>query len=342
MIWCCSRCRGGLQAGQDGLPSGREMLKCLGCGSTFEVVAGIPDLRLAGDSWIDFEEDLVIARELAALDCTLAELVRSVYARRPGWDVKRVEQRTREVLQASSKLERDVSGWLHTTVDHRSIVLDLGCGAGMLIAAAAAQGKDAIGIDVSMTWLVVAKRLITEAGGKPVLAAALGEALPLATNSVRSLVSLDVIEHVRDPDQFLREMNRVVQPGGRIALSTPNRFSLSAEPHVFVWGVGWLPKRWQRGFVRWRSGKSYDDTLLMSSFGLRSRIRRNTSFSIEILIPAIPPEQLAAFRPLKRTIGLTYNRLASNRLLRVFFLLIGPFFRVLGVQRKSEGEPCAR
>lgn len=334
MIWRCPLCRAAL------LDSMSKFL-CSECRASFEVVAGIPDLRISGDSWIDFEDDLASAREISALNCSLPELVRLVYANRPNWDADRISRRTREVLEAPAKLQKDIRGWLAPVVEAEGVLLDLGCGGGMLIASAASTGKEMIGIDVSMTWLVVAKRLVSEFGGKPILAAALGEALPLKSDSIAGLVSLDVIEHVRDPDQYLREINRVVRHEGVVALSTPNRFSLTAEPHVFVWGVGWLPVRWQSRFVRWRSGKSYDDTCLMSSFGLWRRLHRNTSFRVKILIPQIPEEHLAAFRPAKGILARLYNRIASARTMRFFFLLVGPFFRVIGVQRKLGDSPCA-
>ena len=73
-------------------------------------------------------------------------------------------------------------------------------------------------------------------GGDPLLAAAHAEALPLADGAVSGVISLDVIEHVAEPRRYLREIERVLAPGGNTALSTPNRFSLAAEPHVFVWG----------------------------------------------------------------------------------------------------------
>lgn len=88
------------------------------------------------------------------------------------------------------------------------------------------------------------------------MAAALGEALPLADGALSGVVSLDVIEHVDRPDAFLNEIDRVTRPGGRLALSTPNRFSLAPEPHVMVWGVGLLPRRYQARYVAWRSGKA--------------------------------------------------------------------------------------
>ena len=327
MIWVCPRCRGALASDQ-------ESLRCGGCSSHFEVIDGIPDLRVAGDSWIDFGDDLNVARRLAASGLALPELVREVYASRPNWDEQRVATRTRQVLEAPDRLRQDVTGWLAPVLAGNDAYLDLGCGAGMLIAAAHRAGHFGVGIDVSMTWLVVAKRLIEASGGRAVLAAALGEALPLADGAVGAVVSLDVIEHVRDPDTYLREINRVTRPGGGLALSTPNRFSLTAEPHVFVWGVGRLPRKWQRPYVHWRSGKDYDDTILMSSLTLAKRVRRNSEFHIRIDIPDVPAEHLANFAPAKARIARFYNRLASARLLRPLFLAIGPFFRVTGTKPK--------
>jgi len=329
MIWCCPRCHGDLE--DRGLT-----LRCRSCRSVYETVAGIPDLRVAGDSWIDREPDLESARRLAALDCSLPELVREVYAMRPGWDEARIARRTREVLGARSSLKGDVTTWLRPAAGGRGPLLDLGCGAGMLVAALAVEGRPAIGIDVSMTWLVVARRLIAASGGAPVLAAALGEALPLRDDALEGVISLDVIEHVRDPDAYLAEMDRVVRVGGGLALSTPNRFSLTAEPHVFVWGVGWLPVRWQAGYVRWRSGRIYDDTRLMSSFGLRRRLRRNTLFAFRILIPEVPDANLERFPPLRAALARLYNRLCVYRAMRAVFLLVGPFFRVVGVKEEKD------
>lgn len=325
MIWCCPKCHGKLD-------DGPEILRCSGCGSNFELVGGIPDLRVPGESWINFTEDLQIARDLSARNLPLAELVHAVYATRPGWDVGRIAMRTEQVLSAPHRLKSDVAGWLAPVLGAKGQFLDLGCGAGMLIAVGQNPERTGIGIDVSMTWLVVAQRLITEWGGKPILAAALGEALPMPDNSIDAVISLDVIEHVNDPDAYLGEINRVVKSGGRIALSTPNRFSLTAEPHVFVWGVGWLPQRLQRPYVRWRSGKTYDDTRLMGSVSLCRRLGKNTKFNFRVAIPEISLEHIEKFGTLKALLAKIYNKLAQSVLLRPAFLVIGPFFRITGTK----------
>lgn len=46
--------------------------------------------------------------------------------------------------------------------------------------------------------------------------------LPIETNSVDIAVSLAVIEHLRDSDNFLSEIFRCLKPGGIVYLSTPN------------------------------------------------------------------------------------------------------------------------
>ncbi len=332
-IWRCPHCR-------DALTDHGDHLRCAGCQGRYECVDGIPDLRTAGESAIDVAEDLRVARELAASPHdTLESLVRRMYAGRVGWDEGRVSLRTSQVLEAPLRLRVDVAGWLGKAIRPGRLTLDVGCGPGMLLAAAAAKGCDGIGIDASMTCLVVAKRLIAEYGGRPRLAAALGEALPLATESVDAVVSLDVIEHVGDPGAYLAEIDRVTRIGGRVALSTPNRFSLTAEPHVFVWGVGWLPRRWQPAYVRWRSGRSYGNTRLLSSLGLRRLLKSHTGIAYTVLIPPVAPEDIARFPRRKARLAEWYNVVSRMSAARWFFLLCGPFFRVSGV--KTPQAPAA-
>lgn len=52
-----------------------------------------------------------------------------------------------------------------------------------------------------------------------------------ADNSFDSLVSFQVIEHIKDDRLFLKEINRVLKPGGIALITTPNRpYSLSRNP----------------------------------------------------------------------------------------------------------------
>ena len=332
MAWCCPKCRAAL-------PNSDDWIVCPDCKARYAVIEGIPDFRIAGDFWLDIDQDRLRARELAARFSTgdIEGLVRHIFATQPGRDAAQIALRTRQVLGAPRRLLKEIDGWLELAT-RETPFLEIGCGPGMLLAAAASKGRVGVGIDASLVWLLVAKRLITQWGGQPLLAAGLADALPLADNFAHAVISLDVIEHVPDRQLFLREINRVTQVGGQLALATPNRFSLAAEPHVSVWGVGWIPRRWQAAFVRWRSGKSYAYTCLLSTWEAARMLRRNTTFSFRILLPEVPEEEIRHFPGYRQALARLYNRLIALPVLRRFFLAVGPFFRVVGVQRDPLAE----
>ncbi|HHT9119329.1 MAG TPA: class I SAM-dependent methyltransferase [Candidatus Hypogeohydataceae bacterium YC41] len=259
----------------------------------------------------------------------MEELLRYVYSSGLHWG-DRVNLRIRQIMAAPDRLRTELRGWLKPSTTGVGLFLDVGCGFGTLLAAAAAEGLKGIGIDVSMVSLVVTRRLVAEWGGQPLLAAALAEALPLADGSVSGVVSLDVLEHVADQGRYLSEINRVTAPGGYVALSTPNRYSLAAEPHVFVLGVGWLPRSLQKDYVKWRSGKSYEFTWLLSAREVANLLRQHTHFQFDILVPPVPEEEIVHFPTYRATLARLYNRLVFSGWMRWLLLRIGPFFHIIG------------
>lgn len=326
-IWRCPQCHGCLIISDDAA-------RCEYCAARYSRIGKVLDLRLPGASWIDYTADSATARHLAEemSDCRAEELIRFIYRSRREWDDVWIAMRTQQVLAAPNRLKREVRGWLYPCVSGPGVFLDIGCGPGTLLAAAASEGWRGIGIDVSMVWLIVAERLITEQGGQPILAAAMAEALPLADRSVTGVVSLDVIEHVAAPEPYLREIDRVTADQGVVAIATPNRYSLAAEPHVAVWGVGWLPRSWQKEFVRRRSGKGYEFTRLLSVRETVRLFRQHTMFETEVHVPPVPDEEVARFPAYRAFAARLYNRLAWLAWTRHLLLTIGPFFHVVGTK----------
>jgi SAM-dependent methyltransferase len=264
----------------------------------------------------------------------LEAMVRAVFAAQPGRSQQQIDMRTRQVLVSPSRLRTQLDGWLRLAAS-RPGFLDLGCGPGMLLAAAASRGVSGLGIDVSLVWLVVARRMIEEHGGVATLCAGFAESLPLRDASTPAIVSLDVIEHVGDQRRYLAEIDRIAADGATIALATPNRFSLTAEPHVHVWGVGWLPVRFQERYVRAMSGRSYDFVRLLSVPGLARLLRRHTRFAGRFVVPQVPEDEIEGMHARRARLARLYNRLCASALLRWPLLGVGPFFRYTGTARQA-------
>lgn len=89
-------------------------------------------------------------------------------------------------------------------------VLDLGCGAGDFAAYATDDGFD-MGIDLLSDRLSAARRK----GGHDRLMRGDATRLPLAQDSFASVVALSVCEHFDGPGAAIREVFRVLRPGGR-------------------------------------------------------------------------------------------------------------------------------
>ncbi|WP_338354879.1 methyltransferase domain-containing protein [uncultured Marinobacter sp.] len=325
MIWRCPTCHGSLSVIDTNL-------RCESCQAHYPVIDDIPDLRVALDCWIDLDEDRKRAREAAdrverdGLEATIHHIFRSSR----GMDERKAGYRTRQVLAGVEKCQSQCSDWLKPAVETNGIILEIGCGPGQLLAAAATRGCDVMGVDVSLEWLVIARHLVERYGGKPELAAGFAEQLPLADNSVAAIVSLDVIEHVGDQDAYVSDLRRVLKPGGFFGLSTPNRFSLSPEPHVNVWGVGYLPRSLQARYVKLVKNQPYTFTRLLSVRETKKLFSGSRGFEAEVVFPTIPEQELSGFKSAKKRLALIYNWMVGIPLVKLFLPFFGAYYRVSG------------
>jgi SAM-dependent methyltransferase len=98
-------------------------------------------------------------------------------------------------------------------------VLDVACGSGFGLAMLRGAGAWPVGVDYDAPTL----RTIKREHPRSALVTADATRLPLASASLDSVVSFETIEHVPDARALLHELRRVLRPGGRLVLSTPNR-----------------------------------------------------------------------------------------------------------------------
>jgi SAM-dependent methyltransferase len=104
----------------------------------------------------------------------------------------------------------------------RPRILDIGCGTGGNLEMLAEFGE-AEGVDVSVDALEFCR-----ARGLKIKQGA-AESLPYEDGSFDLVTGLDVVEHLDDDVAGLREMRRVLRPGGRALIFVP--------AFMFLWGV---------------------------------------------------------------------------------------------------------
>lgn len=75
--------------------------------------------------------------------------------------------------------------------------------------------------------------------------------LPLRSQSVDLVLSLDVVEHLPSPERFAQEVARILTPGGMAFVTTPPRWRfLARDPHYGVPFLHALPHPWREPVAR--------------------------------------------------------------------------------------------
>jgi GT2 family glycosyltransferase/SAM-dependent methyltransferase len=98
------------------------------------------------------------------------------------------------------------------------LVLDVGCGAGRLGAALKAAGRRVIGIELDPAQAARARTCLDEVlvGDVETMA------LPFPAGTFDCIVCADVLEHLRNPWQFLARCRQLLKPEGSLVASIPN------------------------------------------------------------------------------------------------------------------------
>ena len=123
-------------------------------------------------------------------------------------------------------------------------ILDVGCGLGMYVRKMRFFSSDVYGVDIDPDKVAKASQDLPNIQASP------AETLPFPDGYFDVILSHEVIEHVNDDAQAIREAYRCLKPGGRLVVFCPNRF-YPFETHGvylgkrYVFGniplVNWLP-----------------------------------------------------------------------------------------------------
>ena len=281
-------------------PGEEGSIRCESCDRIYPIVFGIPDLRIAPDHYASFEADREKARLIAERfhELSFVELVDHYYSVTPKVPTKDAKQYTQGLLGAEARSLSNLGHWEQSAPSEPDGVslrlLDVGCGTAPLLVAGAPRYASAIGIDQALRWLVIGKKRLAEAGLDTGLICANAEALPFPDSQFHRVALDSCLEVVADRVATLRECHRVCSGGGRLFLSTPNRFSLGPDPHTGVWGGGMLPERVTTAYVKKKGGVPPVRKLLWAG-RLKTELSRAGFDDVGVGLPDVPPNQSAQY-----------------------------------------------
>jgi len=98
-------------------------------------------------------------------------------------------------------------------------ILDVGCGNGWVAKEFLPKGKQVYSLDISVTNPAIAKKLYQDE--KHFGIAADSFYLPFNDNSFDCVIASEIIEHIVEPKDFIKELFRVVKSGGSLIITTP-------------------------------------------------------------------------------------------------------------------------
>jgi SAM-dependent methyltransferase len=140
------------------------------------------------------------------------------------------------------------------------------------------------------------------------------EALPFPPDYFDVVISRSVVEHLPDPPAVFREFHRVLKPGGRVILSTPNKYDYVSVIAALT------PYSWHRKMVSRVVGVDEDDV-----FPTLYRANTLSRLGKELRKAGFDERELRAinhypvylmFSPVLFRLGVLYERLTSFERLR--------------------------
>lgn len=159
---------------------------------------------------------------------------------------------------------------------HGKKLLDVGCNYGFTVKAALNLGLDAHGIDIDSTAVTASKKMF----GEPLFTSIAVQNYAAAGNKADMIYTSEVIEHVPDPDGFVRALADILNPGGVLYLTTPD-------------GGHWsLP----RDFTQWPACTPPEHITYFTRKGLRHLLEKHGLTLEKFLFSWKPGIQLIARR----------------------------------------------
>ncbi|HEY9734083.1 MAG TPA: methyltransferase domain-containing protein [Drouetiella sp.] len=332
-ILCCPLCKGALE-----VKAATKALcfLCRSCDREYPEIAGVLDFRICPDPYIDIPADRAKALRIAdkaAEGLSFEELVAFYYSITPEVpdDLGRhyLNHHVAGVKRGEGILRRMRSYGLSRQAEPGVDLLDLGCGTGGFLAAAQAQGAACVGADVALRWLVIARSRFRDLSLDDIsVVCACADHLPFMPGSFDVILAENLIEHCSDTTKVFSEIKRIRRNGGAFMARTINRFAMGPEPHVGVWGVGYLPRSLANSYVKLVKGIPYEHIYLESFGSLQQSIQSIGNLNFETKVPQITEADYAHHPQWKQQLFKIYSGLMRMPVIGAIMARLGPYVDV--------------
>lgn len=160
-------------------------------------------------------------------------------------------------------------------------ILDIGFGGGEYALAFAKAGARVYGLEVNRMLYEIAEAYLKEEGVQARLRVYEGDTFPFDAGFFDYAFSVSVLEHVSDARLMIREVDRVLKPGGKFYLAFPNRWRVR-EAHTGVFFLSYLPRRFAEALMRrlWKRNAIEELNLHFLSYWTLKRLLRGTSLCV--------------------------------------------------------------
>jgi len=279
--YVCPRCHVGLN-----IPSNDSPISCGSCKVDYPVYRGIPDFRLRNphSSLNEIEKERLETLLKNYDHMNFQDLLRLGYSFSKG----RMPEELRDFQLKHELRYKEKGKGRRFKIDHtltmegkslgkKEWFLDIGCGSGTTLPWVCEGFAHGVGIDISIVDLVVGKKFLEENNIHNIwLACGYAECLPFSNEMFDLINATDVIEHVMGGQgKFLEEAKRVLRSGGVFYFNSPNRYNIfGPEPHVQVWFVGFLPRKFMDRYVWFVRGAHYKSVRLLSYLELSGMVKK--------------------------------------------------------------------
>jgi len=206
-------------------------------------------------------------------------------------------------------------------------VLDAGCGHYLTFSKELSDTAQVTGIDLE-------SKLDTDNHARPFAVRGDLGSLPFPNSYFDLVISRSVVEHLEDPERVFREFNRVLRPGGKVVVITPNKYDYVSVIAALT------PYRVHRSLVSHILPVAEDDVFptkyranTLSAIG---RTFRKAGFTARELDTINHYPAYLMFSPMLFRLGVLYERVTSWKMFRS---LRGSILCVFEKARELDGHP---